>query len=217
MLSLLYLHPYGISNSVMFWQLSFNHRELQPVALCRMLHSILHFKVGLPNTELCFDLEQFLQFGQLVSSLLFFTEIIADLFWGDTSLETCCTVFRFGSSSSGPNIPQNCRQAVSLLDTLRGAARPVQAHFRPHRFCCCGAKSQRAVFSPEWLFSILWRLLDKITQICHLSPCWGASTLPSWRGGDGGFGAVGRRWAQRELGVESYDEIGQGCKDSWKR
>lgn len=142
-----------------------------------------------------------------VPSLMFFTEIITDLFWGKISLDKCCTVFHFGSLSLGTN-PPNCTRAV--------------AHSRAHsvsdlnRFCCCGAKAERVGLCPEWLFSIPGRLVNKITQLCHLPLFWGAATLAGWREGRWWVWGCREEAGTEELDIESPDEIERGCEDSWK-
>lgn len=75
-----------------------------------------------------------------VSSLLLFTEIITDLFWGNLSPDKCCTMFHFGYWSSGTNSPPD----LALLCALQGM---VQAE--PLLLSCSWTAG--AVFCPERL------------------------------------------------------------------
>lgn len=75
-----------------------------------------------------------------VSSLLLFTKIITDLFWGNLSPDKCCTMFRFGYWSSGANSPPG----LTLLCALQGT---VQAE--PLLLSCSWTAG--AVFCPERL------------------------------------------------------------------
>ena len=128
MLSVLYPCAYGIWNSVVFWPVSLNNLAWQPVAPCRMLPSVWDFKAGLPSIQLHCGSEPFLAFGQLFRKavLLFFTEIITDLVWGNTSPASVVRCSILVPEAREPKSPELWSGCFTLLGAPLGTAWPCR-------------------------------------------------------------------------------------------